>query len=273
LRSLILLGGNGLIGRHLRPTAHRHRWSVTTVARHPGNGIVVCRSDAEIANLVSGHTWDSVLDLRAFDDPSTRVVTQVLGPSCSYILVSSIYAYCHPSTQPERDLRNLCETAELTPSGPYGSGKVAAERAALSSSSEEVYVVRLPFVFGVGDRTGRTEALRRVATSDSEIDVGCTELGLVPAGLVAERLVRLMERRCPGRHVLNMDGGRNWTLRDHLSAARHAFSEHRSGLSESEAPFDVGRDFSLDSKAVHRLIALDIDDDLERQWADVARAW
>jgi nucleoside-diphosphate-sugar epimerase len=170
-------------------------------------------------------------------------------------------------------LRGLSENAELTPTGPYGPGKAAAEQSALSSSVDEVYVVRLPFVFGVGDRTGRTEALRRLAMTDYEIDVDAIELGLVPANVVAERLVRLAERRCPGRRILNVDGGRNWTLREHLAAARRAFPGHLRKPTKADLPFNVARDFSLDSGAVHQLLELDIDDDLGRQWGDVARAW
>jgi nucleoside-diphosphate-sugar epimerase len=245
---------------------------VTTVVSRARTGMVACDSEAELAAVVSAGPWDAVIDLRASDAPSTGTATRALRPSSTYILVSSIYAYCHPRTNCERSLRGLIEGSDLTPTGPYGTGKVAAENAALSSDLDDVYVVRLPFVFGVGDRTGRTDGFWRAASAPPDRDRLACEIGLVPAAAVAERLLLLADQRCPGRRILNADGGRNWPLRDHLAAAHRAFSDRDPGPAPADVPFDVARDFSLDSGSLHRLLGLAIDDDLERQWDDVARA-
>lgn len=273
---MLLLGGNGLLGRHVRRSAGSRGWDVTPVALHADSGVRACTSEAALASIVGKRRWRAVLDLRAYDDRSARVVTRSLSSSATYILVSSIYAYCHPRTHPERDLGGLVETDVLSPTGPYGQGKVSAEQVALSSNLEAVHVVRLPFVFGVGDRSGRTEQIRKIVTSGtvetSDIDF---EVGLVSAPVVAERLVRIAEGNPQARGVLNVDGGCNWTLLDHLKAAAVAFRRHRQDQErrDPELPFHLGRDYSLNSTALHRLLELDPNVDLERQWRDVADAW
>ena len=273
MSSLLIIGGNGLIGRAAHITAERMGWAVTSIARRADSGVIACASDRALASLVGATGWGAVLDLRAYDEQSTLVVTQALAPSSAYVLVSSIYAYCHPQTHPERDLGRVQECSELTPTGTYGCGKVQAEQTALSSSIESVYVVRLPFVFGVGDRTGRTEALWRFALASVDEQVESFEIGLVSSTVVAQKLTSLLDRHCPEHQVLNVDSGSNWSMRHHLIAAREAFRREGVQSSAADCPLEIGRDFSLDSSALHKLLEAGVDDDLGRQWRDIARAW
>jgi nucleoside-diphosphate-sugar epimerase len=268
---MLLLGGNGLIGQHLVRAAEARGWEVTTVALHADvrRGVRAAQ-ESDLPALVASGRWNTVVDLRAFDAPSTAIVVDAMPANSCYMLVSTIYAYCHPRTHLERDLRGLLENAPLTPSGPYGPGKVSAELVAMAGTSRWTYVVRLPFVFGSGDRTGRTELLCQWARVGCDPPGTSIELGLVPASLVADRLCELTSLRPDGRFVLNVDGGRNWTLREHLIAARHAFAGRRLGEPARELPFNPGRDYSLNSTTLHELLGIAPDDDIERGWRDVA---
>lgn len=274
---MLLLGANGLLGRAMRPLVERRGWSTTVVARHAdqANGVLGVTGNEDLREIVSSQSWDTIIDFRAYDAPSTQVVVEALRPDSVYILVSSIYVYCHPRTFPDRDLRGLSEDALLTPTGPYGIGKAAAEEGTLArAATDDIYVVRMPFVFGFGDRTQRTERMWRLALTTSEVEGDHIEVGLVPANVVTQRLVALAEQRPSGRHTLNVDGGQNWTLCDHLQAARRAFAGRTHEPPPSlELPFNPARDYSLDSMAVHKLLDIKVENDIGRGWSDVAASW
>lgn len=279
---MLLLGGNGLIGKAINREAVERGWSVTVTVRYPVEraNYVVAVGDLQLKDILCSRIWDFVIDLRAFDASSTRAAVEHLCGQSTYVLLSSIYAYCHPRTYGSRNLRGLSEGAPLHPTGPYGIGKVAAEATAMEHAvCTNVYVIRLPFIFGTADRSGRTDRmwqLARTGCDDPNIDF---EIGLVSAATVSCRLMELAEKRPPGRHVLNVDGGRNWTLRAHLHAAARAVDarEIRSTLPGSpeglELPFNPGRDFSLNSVVVHQLLDIPAVDDLDREWKDVADLW
>lgn len=276
-RHLLLLGGRGLLGRQVAWAAKHQGWNVTVVAKGPRHepGVLIAGNNDTLRGLLGREQWYGVIDFRAFDAAAVKVVLPCLDVSTAYVLVSSIYAYCHPKMHPERDLRYLSDTAALTPSGPYGEGKVRAEGEATGPSAPpDSYAVRLPYVFGPGDRTGRTEGFWRFAQCQELADGLDKEVGLVSAATVATRLVRLLHVRPHGRYTLNCDGGRSWTIGEHLAAAKTAFAAQRDdAVTTAQLPFATGRHYSVDSTAFHELVGLAPEEDVEEEWRHVAATW
>jgi nucleoside-diphosphate-sugar epimerase len=278
-RSLLLIGGAGLIGTRLAALAPAAGWEPRVVARapRPDGSVLAPRGAADLAALVRSRPWDAVIDLRAMDAGPAQTVIGALPPSAHYLLVSTIYVYGHPRHAGSRSLARLPESAPAWPAGPYGEAKLRAERTAARllpgrAGPGHWHVVRLPFVAGPGDRSGRRETFAAHALSPADgAAARRAQVGLVSSSAVAAVLLRLLEAR-PARHrVLNVDAGRNWTLGEHLAAARRFGADLAPGAADGPLPYDVGRDFSLDSSLAYRLLALTPEDDIAAEWRRIAR--
>ncbi|MCW2934355.1 MAG: reductase [Actinomycetia bacterium] len=276
-RTLLLIGGAGVIGTSVAAMAPALGWRASVVARspRPDSDVLTPRDPAELAALVRSRPWDAVIDLRAMDADSTRVVINALPPSAHYVLVSTIYVYGHPRYGPGRSLARLSESAPARPTGPYGEAKLRAEFTAAQSlpdrgRSGHWHVVRLPFVAGPGDRSGRRESFIAHALSPAAGSAPHrTEVGLVSSSAAAAVLLRLLEARPTEHRVLNVDAGHNWTLDEHLAAARRSgasLAMSAEEIRDHPLPYDVGRDFSLDSARAYRLLALTPEDDIGAEW-------
>lgn len=276
-RTLLLIGGAGVIGMRLAAMAPAMGWQACVVARNPrpDSAVLTPRGPAELAALVRSRPWDAVIDLRAMDADSTWIVIHALPPSAHYVLISTIYVYGHPRHEPDRSLARLSEAAPARPAGPYGEAKLRAERTAARflpgrSGPRHWHVARLPFVAGPGDRSGRREAFIAHAMSPSaEPAAYRAEVGLVSSSTVAAVLLQLLEQRPTEHRILNVDAGRNWTLGEHLAAARQSGADlpmSAAAILDSPLPYDVGRDFSLDSALAYRLLNLTPEDDIAAEW-------
>jgi nucleoside-diphosphate-sugar epimerase len=224
-----------------------------------------------LQDLLTSRAWAVVVDLRAYDGPDTAGVLESLGRSTCYLLLSTIYVYAHPRFSPQRELRRLREADPLEPNGPYGPAKVRAEQALMRADSRDRYVLRLPFVSGPGDRSGRREAMRSYALSQTaDVDGLDYEVGLVSAASVATTLARLLEIRPVGPHVFNVDAGANWTLAEHVAAAARTWRGSEPATAPADPPYAVGRDFSLDSRRLYEVIGR-IEEDIDAEWLRIVR--
>lgn len=183
--SVLVLGGTGFIGA---PTVARLLADgvETAVGRHGARpvvagatSVVVDRNDpAAVLTAVRETGADTVIDLIAYTGADTLPLLDALsGQIARYVMVSSVDVYrnyegLHRKGRPTPIWDRLTEDAELRASRfpyrlakPRAAGdpqgwmddydKIPLEEAARTSSGFDTTILRLPMVFGPGDRQRR----------------------------------------------------------------------------------------------------------------------
>jgi nucleoside-diphosphate-sugar epimerase len=182
---VMVLGATGFIGPHLLRRIAELGHEPIGVSRRgapdasPGLHIAADRADARvIARLARDHRADAVVDLLAMTHESTApLLAQLDGVAGRYVLASSgdvyrQYGALHRKEAGGAPLQSLDEDAPLRTSRfPYraapprrpddpqvwmdGYDKIPIEQAAMAQAGLSPVTVRLPMVFGPGDRQRR----------------------------------------------------------------------------------------------------------------------
>jgi nucleoside-diphosphate-sugar epimerase len=162
---ILVLGGTRFVGRttakllvgqgHAVTVASRRRENVPT-----GATCVIGERPALVAEL-RGRRFDIVLDFIAYDETAPQHLLSAV-PSGLYVLISSTWV---PRLGSNKSAIELLETSPSSaPPGMqdityrYLVGKVRAESAVVAQSAhstEQRVILRLPIMWGAGDRTGR----------------------------------------------------------------------------------------------------------------------
>jgi len=161
-RSVLILGGTGFVGPHVVNRAVDRGFEVTLFNRGRTNSSLFpdlelligdrARNLNAIQNeILSGRTWDAVIDLSGYEADHVANTAGILNvATAQYVFISSVAAYAsfrEPNT----------ETSALHTSTTvgYGPQKAEAERRAAEAMPGRVTLLRPTFIAGPGDSTDR----------------------------------------------------------------------------------------------------------------------
>lgn len=105
----------------------------------------------DLGNRLHGYHFDAVVDVTAYDETDVECLLNALESFSDYILISSSAVYPETALQP---------FTEETPTGvnrfwgKYGTGKIAAEKAA-RARIPSAYLLRPPYLYGPGNNIYR----------------------------------------------------------------------------------------------------------------------
>lgn len=189
MTSVLILGGTRFAGRATAERLLARRCTVTIASRHPlgapaGAEIVVGERQACLEAL-SGRRFDTVLDFIAFDGAAPIQTCESVRTGL-YVLVSSLWVpRLVPGTGADMHLPEAPWTGApnlLPVTRSYLAGKAAAEHAVsqLRMTGQKAAAIRIPIMFGSGDRTGRFEFYaQRVGEALLLIDGGANHAQIV----------------------------------------------------------------------------------------------
>lgn len=159
---ILILGGNGQLGRQLVHTFVDAGHDVTCLARGtqtvPETAVFV-RADRDRADglsEVAGHRWDAVVDLATQPGHVRRAVAELR--SQHWIYVSSVNAYQRGDDCEQNEDSPIHEPLAadtLSAMQDYGPAKVAGEEA-VRAETKSCTIIRAGLVAGDGDDTGRS---------------------------------------------------------------------------------------------------------------------
>lgn len=273
-----ILGAAGLIGSHLcgaLSAAGHHVFGATLTSPPPAGLDLIGWDNAATPSadvLAWGMPWDLVIDGRAYQPSDLVGLTSQAGDlTARWIHLSSIYVY--------RRLRDAWDLGEsfvpvpiredspCLPSGCYGEGKLACERlwqAAYDERQAPVTILRLPFVFGPMDRSGRIEFYAQKIVGEQEIPLpraGSAHVDLLFAEDAVNMILDVATQPDAIGQIYNVVAGAPRQLSDHLNAlasvlhrrARIAAWPAACGADEAP-PFAYPIDIVLDGSRLHRLV-------------------
>ncbi|PWJ62906.1 nucleoside-diphosphate-sugar epimerase [Rathayibacter iranicus NCPPB 2253 = VKM Ac-1602] len=153
---MLILGGTGWLGGILAAEALRRGHDVTCLARGSAvpaglRAVQADRDRDDALAVVSGSSWDAVIDLSSRPAHVRRAVRDLRCGVYTFVSTTSVYA-SHSSVDADED-------AELLPPSDdpasYGSAKVACEKAVLGGAAPAL-IARAGLIGGPGDPTGRS---------------------------------------------------------------------------------------------------------------------
>jgi nucleoside-diphosphate-sugar epimerase len=152
------------------------------------------------------------------------------------------------------------------PQGVYGTGKLACEELLLGTREiAKLSILRLPFVIGAYDRSGRLgEYLRRIE-SGLPIEVyagGGFKVEMISAFNAAEEMCGILHRPGAGQLVTNVCAGPCMSWLKHLEIIREIVArpfdvidlDSGSAAPEKNLPFVFPFDIVLDRRRIERLL-------------------
>lgn len=248
-RTICVVGAGGVVGSAICRAMLGAGWAVAAVTRtRPASvaGVaahVVAALDKQV-QLLEELSPEVVVDLRAFAPANLQgFVETATRRRITWFNVSSIYAQLRLGGLAAAGCRGpvvLSPSSPSRPSGPYGEGKLACERI-WSASDAAAALLRLPFVVGQGDRSGRVEHYAKRLFHSSRIrlpDAGSRLVPLIAADDVAA-WVRAAASRDDVRGTIQISVDSR-TLRDHvlaLGAGLGVPAEVTAGPAEVTPPF------------------------------------
>jgi nucleoside-diphosphate-sugar epimerase len=282
-RRVLVLGGNGFIGRHVTRGASEAGASVTATHRRPLSedarvpGVDYRRLDVlrdELATLVSHDTAIWCIGRSdhsaAWTDPAGELTANsvLLGRFLEHfrgrlVLVSSGAVY-HSLRGP------VTPTTPLTPLHPYAVSKLAAERLALAHAAagrlSGLVILRLFHPFGAGERPSRLipQLLTRFVTeAESSFTVrgdGRTLMDVQPVQSVADAITAAAGIEADGLVVDICRGGgkRLVEVVNEVGAALGIQPQIETAPAEAEEPIE----FVPDPRPARALLGLREDEDL-----------
>ena len=208
-----MLGGGGVLGLAFCKQLVGEDWGVTAVTRvRPaavdGVQAVVLESTSAQVKLLQSLRPEFVIDLRAFTLADIEPMIHRMPESIStWINVSSVYAQLRLGAlwndRRKTEAVVLKTATQAHPEGPYGEGKLACERlwAAARDRNVRVLSIRLPFVVGRGDRSGRIKHYTNLLATGESIQLplgGTRQVPLIDARDVARFISRLPSQTAVG---------------------------------------------------------------------------
>jgi len=249
LKSILILGATGIIGRELTSQAASAGWSVTAVSRHPGVQPVEAthlmadvRSPGELRNKVSEARFDVVVDLLSFNvDQMRSTLKEIEGLYGRYIFVSSATVLA-----PAAPGRELDEGSTLLQDGwTYAARKAECEQflqgaigAGLAATIVRPYItyssLRVPFgIWEAGDVLDRLREGRPLVIG---AEIECAVTTLTHASDVAAAIVDVAADASMVGEVLNIAQGTRITWREVYETVAQVL-----GVGLQVAPVPVGR--------------------------------
>jgi nucleoside-diphosphate-sugar epimerase len=162
---ILVLGGNGFVGRAVVDDALARGAEVTSFSRGTSGGplpsavtqLVGDRAVGDYASLRSGE-WDAVVDLSGFRTRDVDQAMDVLGDRVGrYVFVSSHAVYVRDlpaGTDESAPRREPLRDADVLTNDTYGPCKVACEDDVVERYGERATIVRPGRVTGPGDSSG-----------------------------------------------------------------------------------------------------------------------
>ncbi|MEV0804240.1 NAD-dependent epimerase/dehydratase family protein [Kribbella sp. NPDC050281] len=160
---ILMLGGNGFVGRAILLDALQHGAEVASFSRGKSGTtelppavtqLVGDRDSGDYEALRTGK-WDAVVDLSAFQSKQVDEAMDVLGDRVGrYVFVSSHAVYVRdlpPGTTEDAPRRAPMRAADVLTNDTYGPCKVACEDDVLERYGERATIVRPGKVTGPGD--------------------------------------------------------------------------------------------------------------------------
>ena len=161
-RSVLILGGTGFVGPHVVNRAVDRGFEVTLFNRGRTNSSLFPNLELLIGDrarnlnaiqneVLSGRTWDAVIDLSGYAADHVADTANILSvATAQYVFISSVAAYA------SFDEPNTETSALHTSTGEgYGPQKAEAERRAAEVMPGRVTLLRPTFIAGPGDSTDR----------------------------------------------------------------------------------------------------------------------
>ncbi len=166
-KRVLILGGNGWLGRHLAEFALASGHHVTCLARGVsgqmpiGTEVVIADRDADAAlDQVGSRSWDLVIDVSRQPGQVRRAVRSLAPRTDMYAFVSSGSVYADTSRPgASEDAPVLAPLAADVMPGMefYGEAKVACEQAVLAAfGPDRSLIARAGLIGGPGDETTRS---------------------------------------------------------------------------------------------------------------------
>lgn len=195
MKSILITGSTGFIGRCLLPLLTKKDWQITTAGRHNIDQFNNNITNVVVGNIDGNTHWhealkniDAVLHLAArahilndnspnpeaeFFAVNTEGTANLVKQSIQagvkhFIFISSIGAMASLSNQP------LQENSPCNPDTPYGRSKLAAEQALISLASESEMtwtILRPTLVYGSGN-PGNMERLIKLVKKGLPLPFG-----------------------------------------------------------------------------------------------------
>ncbi|TDD18680.1 NAD-dependent epimerase/dehydratase family protein [Kribbella turkmenica] len=159
---ILMLGGNGFVGRAVIADALRHGAEVASFSRGRSGTdlppeitqLIGDRDTGDYAALRTGE-WDAVVDLSGYQSKHVDEAMDVLGDRVGrYVFISSHAVYVRdlpPGTDENAPRREPLRAADVLTNETYGPCKVACEDDVLQRYGDRATIVRPGRVTGPGD--------------------------------------------------------------------------------------------------------------------------
>lgn len=239
---LLILGGNGFLGRALVRAAQKKGWEVTCLARGtdpmpPGAAFVQAdREHPAALDSIADTRWDAVVDLTSHPGQARRAARRIRAQHTVFVSTASVYA--DPSMFEPAESAVLHEPLEadaLTEMQDYGAAKAACE-SAYRDASTALTVIRPGLIGGSGDATGRTGYYPWRFAHATGADVLVPDLSFPVSIIDVEDLAEWALSCAEGRVVGTFNaGGETTTLGDVVETSRQLTRSTVSVRSVSDA--------------------------------------
>lgn len=197
---VLVLGGTRFVGRALAERLLSEGRNVTVVSRRPDGAPkgarIVEGERGEGLKRLENKRFDTTIDFICPDGDSLEIVHATLDPG-TYILISSTWL-------PRLDIP---EAPLLDVTRRYLEGKRRAEKAVarLRKQGKAASAIRLPIMWGTGDRTGRLEYYRRRLREKRPlivVDGGTNKVQIAWGKDIARVIAAWLEKGLSGDHLL-----------------------------------------------------------------------
>ncbi|MEL7001884.1 MAG: NAD-dependent epimerase/dehydratase family protein [Bacteroidota bacterium] len=179
MKKICIIGAGGILGIPMAQAFASEGYEVYGVCKSKFpklltnvlTGIYTHLSILELKDfLVNNGPWEGIIDLRAYTVSDIRDLMCNSIEFRRWFHISTIYVYRRWSRMSSEGFAKeffgkIDEDSSCYPAGFYGTNKYACEQylaEIFRESNREITVLRLPFIFGPFDRSGRIEYYTRL---------------------------------------------------------------------------------------------------------------
>jgi nucleoside-diphosphate-sugar epimerase len=209
VKTALLIGGTGLLGRGIHAELSAAGWRVSNVTRGAGlpagfhDSIIADRAvSGALAAALHGRAYDLVVDCAVYAAADAAEAVRALAGRCGhYIFVGTDFVYAATPRAP----RHLTEDAPKNHALPYAAEKLAAEeilRQAHSAQAFPATMLRPPHILGAGKPAGFAPHALRDPALAGKLRAG-QPVRLLDGGLF---LIQPVWSREIGRAVISLAG-------------------------------------------------------------------
>ncbi|NVO02987.1 MAG: NAD-dependent epimerase/dehydratase family protein, partial [Bacteroidetes bacterium] len=227
---ICILGAGGIIGRAICDICEEQSIDVVGVVKgsnKPSNKNIIDWkfNSVDIQNVIKeGTKWDAVFDLRAFNPRDITIKKNIVNENVSHWFhISTIYVYKNLKAAYIDSINyEFKEDDDCNPSGEYGINKLFCEKEWISTFKREktpITIVRLPFIYGPYDRSGRIQTYLNSILNYNTISLpnfGENLIDLLYSMDLARILITLIGNKSTFGKILNIANFHQNKLVDHL---------------------------------------------------------